>query len=51
MSMDARLPSSGRSMDNSTEIAQDLGYLDVPQGLIINPGADQRNAGLTRFCV
>ena len=28
----------GRSMDNSTEIAQDLGYLDVPQGLIINPG-------------
>jgi ribonuclease J len=27
----------GRSMDNSTEIAQDLGYLDVPQGLIINP--------------
>jgi ribonuclease J len=28
----------GRSLDNSTEIAQDLGYLDVPQGLIINPG-------------
>ncbi len=28
----------GRSMDNSTEIAQDLGYLDVPQGLIISPG-------------
>ncbi len=28
----------GRSMDNSTEIAQDLGYLDLPQGLIINPG-------------
>jgi ribonuclease J len=28
----------GRSMDNSTEIAQDLGYLEVPQGLIINPG-------------
>ncbi len=25
-------------MDNSTEIAQDLGYLEVPQGLIINPG-------------
>src|ERR1700712_855378 len=28
----------GRSLDNSTEIAQDLGYLDVPGGLIINPG-------------
>lgn len=28
----------GRSLDNSTEIAQDLGYLDPPQGLIINPG-------------
>src|SRR5580698_545099 len=27
----------GRSMDNATEIAQDLGYLDVPNGLIINP--------------
>jgi ribonuclease J len=27
----------GRSLDNSTEIAQDLGYLDLPQGLIINP--------------
>ena len=28
----------GRSMDNSTEIAQDLGYLEPPPGLIINPG-------------
>ena len=28
----------GRSMDNSTEIAQDLGYLEIPQGLVINPG-------------
>jgi ribonuclease J len=28
----------GRSMMESTEIAQDLGYIDVPQGLIINPG-------------
>jgi ribonuclease J len=27
----------GRSLDNSTEIAQDLGYLDLPPGLIINP--------------
>ena len=28
----------GRSMMESTEIAQDLGHLEVPQGLIINPG-------------
>jgi ribonuclease J len=28
----------GRSMQDSAEIAQDLGYIDVPQGLIINPG-------------
>lgn len=28
----------GRSMDNATEIAQDLGYLDPPQGLIIQSG-------------
>ncbi len=28
----------GRSLDNSTEIAQDLGYLDVPQGLLISGG-------------
>jgi ribonuclease J len=28
----------GRSMDNSTEIAQDLGYIDPPAGLLIHPG-------------
>ena len=28
----------GRSMMESTEIAQDLGYLDLPTGLVINPG-------------
>ncbi len=28
----------GRSMDNSTEIAQDLGYIDPPPGLIIHSG-------------
>jgi ribonuclease J len=28
----------GRSMMESTEIAQDLGYLDIPPGLLINPG-------------
>ncbi len=28
----------GRSMNESTEIAQDLGYIDTPSGLLINPG-------------
>jgi ribonuclease J len=28
----------GRSMIESSEIAQDLGYIDVPKGLLINPG-------------
>jgi ribonuclease J len=28
----------GRSMMESTEIAQDLGYLDIPPGLVIQPG-------------
>jgi ribonuclease J len=28
----------GRSMVESAEIAQDLGYIEVPPGLIINPG-------------
>ncbi len=28
----------GRSMDNATEIAQDLGYIDPPPGLIIHSG-------------
>ena len=28
----------GRSMMESTEIAQDLGHIEIPQGLVINPG-------------
>src|ERR1700686_1954077 len=28
----------GPSLDTSTEIAQDLGFLDLPKGLIVNPG-------------
>ena len=28
----------GRSMMQSTEIAEDLGYIEIPQGLVINPG-------------
>jgi len=28
----------GRSMNESAEIAEDLGYIDFPEGLLINPG-------------
>jgi ribonuclease J len=28
----------GRSMNSSSEIAEDLGYLEIPEGLLINPG-------------
>src|SRR5271165_366486 len=28
----------GRSMMESTDIAQDLGYIDIPSGLVIHPG-------------
>jgi ribonuclease J len=34
----------GRSMDNSTEIAQDLGYLKIPPGLMITPGQIKEHA-------
>ena len=28
----------GRSMNESTEIAQDFGYIDIPPGLVVQPG-------------
>src|ERR1700755_250220 len=40
----------GRSMNNSAEIAEDLGYLDIPEGLIINPG-DMKNFPPQKVCV
>jgi ribonuclease J len=40
----------GRSLDNSTEIAQDLGYLKVPQGLVINPG-QMRDFAPDKLCI
>jgi len=35
---DRKVAIIGRSMVESTEIAQDLGYIDVPDGLMIHPG-------------
>src|ERR1700759_3610464 len=40
----------GRSMDNSSEIAQDLGYIDPPQGLVIHPG-QMRDYAPDQLCV
>ncbi len=40
----------GRSIDNSAEIAQDLGYLDPPPGLIIHPGQMKDHAD-DKLCI
>jgi ribonuclease J len=40
----------GRSMTESTEIAQDLGYIEVPNGLLISPG-EIKNFAPERVCV
>jgi ribonuclease J len=40
----------GRSMMESTEIAQDLGYIDIPEGLLIHP-AQIRDLPPSKVCV
>jgi len=40
----------GRSMNESSEIAQDLGYIDIPDGLLIHPG-EVKNYPAERVCV
>jgi len=40
----------GRSMNNSSEIAEDLGYIEVPEGLVITPG-EMKNFPPERVCV
>jgi ribonuclease J len=40
----------GRSMISSSEIAEDLGYLDIPEGLLIHPG-ELRNFAPEKVCV
>jgi len=40
----------GRSMNNSSEIAEDLGYIDIPEGLVINPG-EIKNFAPEKVCV
>jgi ribonuclease J len=40
----------GRSMISSSEIAEDLGYLDIPEGLLIHPG-EVKNFPPEKVCV
>jgi ribonuclease J len=40
----------GRSMTNSAEIAEDLGYIEIPEGLLINPG-EMKNFPPEKVCV
>jgi ribonuclease J len=40
----------GRSMTSSAEIAEDLGYIEIPDGLLIHPG-DLKNHAPERVCV
>jgi ribonuclease J len=40
----------GRSMTESTEIAEDLGYIEIPDGVLIHPG-EIKNFAPERVCV
>src|ERR1700747_2278451 len=40
----------GRSMTSSSEIAEDLGYIEIPDGLLINPG-EVKNFAPEKVCV
>ncbi len=40
----------GRSMNNSSEIAEDLGYIQIPEGMLIQPG-EMKNFAPERVCV
>jgi ribonuclease J len=40
----------GRSMNNSAEIAEDLGYIEIPEGLLIHPG-EMKNFPPEKVCV
>jgi ribonuclease J len=40
----------GRSMVSSAEIAEDLGYIEIPEGLLIHPG-EMKNFAPQKVCV
>jgi ribonuclease J len=41
---------AGRSMNSSAEIAEDLGYIEIPEGLLIHPG-EMKNFPPEKVCV
>jgi ribonuclease J len=41
---------AGRSMNSSAEIAEDLGYIEIPEGLLIHPG-EMKNYPPEKVCV
>src|ERR1700726_5051400 len=40
----------GRSMNSSSEIAEDLGYIQIPEGMLIHPG-EMKNFAPEKVCV
>jgi ribonuclease J len=40
----------GRSMNNSSEIAEDLGYIQIPEGMLVHPG-EMKNFPPEKVCV
>jgi ribonuclease J len=40
----------GRSMNNSAEIAEDLGYIEIPEGTLLHPG-EMKNFPPEKVCV
>src|SRR5438874_12292838 len=47
---DRKVAFIGRSMNSSSEIAEDLGYLEIPDGLMIHPG-EVKNFAPEKVCV
>jgi ribonuclease J len=45
-----KLAFMGRSMTSSSEIAEDLGYIEIPDGLLINPG-EVKNFAPEKVCI
>ncbi len=40
----------GRSMNSSAEIAEDLGYIEIPDGLLVHPG-EMKNFPRQKLCI
>jgi ribonuclease J len=40
----------GRSMNSSAEIAEDLGYIEIPEGLLVHPG-EMKNYAPEKICI